>query len=260
MDWKHRHGRKDDPTWHKQFFEHMRSRTGIFCDWQRPWECCPEMRLCKGICDTIVLVLLLVVVFIVSIVGWGSFACPLALFIDLTIGKYLRADRFQCNEKIEQECDFPIGSLAYKRMVIFAVTSLFFIIFHIVFTSMGSAKVKVLSHYLSKFSGFLFAFTFLPWFIHDYLSHTPLIVEVGVAVINAAMWFLLPGLRRHSSRAITVYLFSYVIYWRVYDEQILGYKHTETRFFWCLFASVLVWILESIIGIRYLRLVHMYFR
>ena len=253
LDWKHRHGRKDDPTWHKQFFEHMRSRAGLLCNWQKPFQ---------GIGDTIVLVLLFLVVIIVSIVGCASFACPFALFIDLVLGKYLNAERFQCNETIKQECDLPFGSLAYYRMIIFLVTLAAFIICHIVSIKCPTKWEvwSLLFHLLSKFSGFLFAFTFFPWFIHDYLNYTPTWVEVGVVIVSAVTWFFLPVLRRYSSLVIIVYLFSYVIYWRVYDAKLLGVQHTNTLFLQLLVSSGVVLMFASILGEFHLRIVHIYNR
>ena len=249
LDWKHGQNR----NWHKQFFEHMRSRTGFLCNWQKPL---------NGCWDTCVIGLLLTVVSIfIPIVGWGSFACPLALFIDLAFGKFLKAERFRCNEMIQQECDLPYGSYAYDRMYIFVFTFIFFIIFHIA-TMKSSCGIKavLLLHFPSKFCGSLFAFTFFPWFIHDYLNYTPTWVEAGVVIVSAVMWFFLPFLRRYSSLVIIVYLYSYVIYWHVYDEKILVFKHTESLFLWLLFFSGLVWFFATILGEFHLRLVHIFNR
>ena len=259
LDWKYRRGRNDDPTWHKEFFENMRRQAGLLCNWQDSWQ---------GCWDTIVLGLLFVFVTIgFPIVGCGSFACPLALFIDWAFGKQLRAERFLCNETIVQECAFPDDTLAYWRMIIFLATSCLCISFHILsyvlfhVLSIGCpTKLEEWLNFLSKVSGFLFVFTFFPWFIHDYLINAPLWVEAGVVIVSAVMWFFLPVLRRYSSLVIIVYLFSFVIYWRVYDAKLLGMKHTKTLFLWLLFSSGVVWLFASILGEFHLRLVHIYNR
>ena len=51
LDWKYRHDKQDDHNWHKEFFEHLRSRVGYVCNWERPLQ---------GILDTVLLVLLLI--------------------------------------------------------------------------------------------------------------------------------------------------------------------------------------------------------
>ena len=251
LDWKYRHNKKDDPTWHKQFFEHMRSRTGLLCNWQKLWQ---------GIKDTCVFILMLsVVCLVIPIVGWGSFACPLALFIDWTFGKYLRAERSPCNETIEQECDFPAGSLALRRVVIFFVFSTLFLFFHIL-TIKCPTKYKLWFQSLSKIFGLLFAFTFLPWLTHKYRNDIPPWLEAGIFIKSAAIWFFLPVLRYYSSLFIIVYTFSGVIYWHVYDKKHLGVKHTDTLFLWLLFFSGVVWFFASILGELHLRLVYIYYR
>ena len=40
LDWKYRNGREDDPKWHQEYFEHLRTRSAIFCNWQKPTGLC----------------------------------------------------------------------------------------------------------------------------------------------------------------------------------------------------------------------------
>ena len=64
LDWKYRHGKRDEHKWHHQFFEQMRSRTGIFCDWNNR---------CKGVCNTFMIVIgLLVINLIFPVILWAS--------------------------------------------------------------------------------------------------------------------------------------------------------------------------------------------
>lgn len=72
-----------------RFFEHLRERTGYFCDWQRT---------IRGIVDTLVLLLLLVFVnVIIPFLVWGSLSFPIAYVIDFLFGDILRAG-FVCKE------------------------------------------------------------------------------------------------------------------------------------------------------------------
>ena len=40
LDWKYRNGKEDDPKWHQVYFEHLRTRSAIFCNWQKPTDSC----------------------------------------------------------------------------------------------------------------------------------------------------------------------------------------------------------------------------
>ena len=53
LDWKYRNGKKDDPKWHQEFFDHMRENAGLMCNWQRPF---------RGIFDTVILLSLMLLV------------------------------------------------------------------------------------------------------------------------------------------------------------------------------------------------------
>ena len=90
LDWKYRNGQKDDPKWHKEFFDHMRRRTGYFCSWQNP---------VKGVIDAVLVtsMIALVSVLLPTIV-WMSYACPLAYAVDFLIGDLLRVES-QCVEE-----------------------------------------------------------------------------------------------------------------------------------------------------------------
>jgi len=35
MDWKFRNCKEDNKEWHLKFFDHLRSRISVLCDWQR---------------------------------------------------------------------------------------------------------------------------------------------------------------------------------------------------------------------------------
>lgn len=90
LDWKYRHGKKDDPEWHKQFFENMRNRSGIFCNWKKP---------CQGILDSIILsTMVIFVAFIIPILLWTSYACPLAFVVDFLFGRILRGGSKPCKK------------------------------------------------------------------------------------------------------------------------------------------------------------------
>ncbi|KAL9973415.1 hypothetical protein ACROYT_G019873 [Oculina patagonica] len=90
LDWKYRHGKKDDPKWHQEFFDHMRERVGYMCNWQKPLQ---------GIFDTIILLSLMFFVSVaMPIIVWGCNICPSAYAIDFIFGDLLRAENEACED------------------------------------------------------------------------------------------------------------------------------------------------------------------
>ena len=253
VDWKYRHEQKDDPSWHKRFFEHMRIRAGLLCDWQR--------RL-HGVVDSLVFFLVVLLVSIViPAMGWGCFACPLAYLINVAFGDLLRAKRWLCSLEILKlgECDFPTDTLAFRRMFLFVVPLVVGIVFYVCSTRKGCKSVSV-ARFIAVLSGSLSIYTFLPWFINDYLNNTPAYVEGGVVFLSALLWFFVPVLRHFSSLVIIIYTYAYVIYWRVYEGEISGVRYNHELFSILLFLSGLLLLFTSIFGKCHLRLVHVYNR
>ena len=253
VDWKYRHEQKDDPSWHKRFFEHMRIRAGLLCDWQR--------RL-HGVVDSLVFFLVVLLVSIViPVIGWGCFACPLAYLINVAFGDLLRANRWSCSLEILKlgNCDFPTDTLAFRRMLLFVVPLVVGIFFFVYSTRKGWRGVSV-ARFIAVVSGSLSIFSFLPWFIHDYLNNTPAYVEGGVVFLSALLWFFVPVLRHYSSLVIIIYAYAFVIYWRVYEGEIFGARYNHELFSILLFLSGLVLLFTSIAGKCHLHLVHVYNR
>ena len=110
------------------------------------------------------------------------------------------------------------------------------------------------------YSGASFAFTFLSWFIHDFLQHSPVYIQVGIVLLTAIFWFFLPLLRKYSSLVILVYFYSYVVYWHLFKMTLFQFKYAKEGFKICLFASFGVLAIFSILGDIPLRLVHNYNR
>ena len=87
LDWKYRNERKDDPTWHKEFFDSMRKRVGYLCDWQNPLQ---------GLVDAFSIVIIVVLLSIIfPFINWFSYALPTAYIVDHLFGEMLRRS-FTC--------------------------------------------------------------------------------------------------------------------------------------------------------------------
>ena len=87
VDWKYRNDNIDHPTWHQEFFAHMRKWSGLMCNWQKPLH---------GVVDTlIILLLILFVCVLMLLILWGSYVFPVAYLIDSLFGDLLREEFHQ---------------------------------------------------------------------------------------------------------------------------------------------------------------------
>ena len=124
VQWKYFRG-ENIHNWADEFFDHMRRRTCLFCDWQCHISCCE---------DKIYLVALVAIVaIIVPIVGWGSFACPIAFVVKLVYGHFLDGRR----------CSGNAGSTdCRERTYLFLISFLIFVGFHLLEHCIDSSKYK----------------------------------------------------------------------------------------------------------------------
>ena len=230
----------------------MKENTGYICNWQK----------CGGCNDCFILSVLLVFVAItIPVVGWGSFACPIAFLVKFLYGQFL--DGTRCRRKADSvDC--------IERTHFFFGSFLIFVGFHLVeyfidccekkenYLNMKTPKVLLKIGQL--ITGASFVFTFLPWFINDFLQYTYLWIRVAIVVFTAAFWFFVPVLRKYSSLVILIYAYSYVVYWHLYKGELFNIKYTEERFRNGMIASMVMLAIFSVLGDVPLRLVHIYNR
>ena len=271
VDWKYRNGNVDDPKWHQEFFEHMRKRSGLMCNWQIPLQ---------GVVDTlIILLLILFVCVLMPLLVWGSYVLPVAYAIDLLFGKLLRA-KFHCPDPpstslplnntngkstlpvpqgIQQShCQVEAGTEFYYRLVLFSVSATMFVLFYIL--AMKLPKYQYALYLASSIFGLLFSFTFIPYCIQFLFQDTPVWVQLLVLVFSLAVWIFFPVLRRRSSSVVVVYLYSYIVYWRVFKDYIFGVKYSDYLFFRLMFAfGFVLWIVPAL-GALQQRLVYLFNR
>ena len=249
LDWKYRNEQKEDPRWHKEFFDHMCKKAGYVCDWQNPLQ---------GTADTISI---LTVAFILSIIlpcfNWFGFAFPTAYFIDYFFGNLLR-DPFTCpdaethnftlseiaqnsevselfNMTNEIECVPKFGPEMYFTFMTFAFLFLLFLLFYVI-KRVAGPSLQPIAKVLFNLTGFIFAMTFLPWFIEEYIVVTPLWLNALILVLSIFLWLGIPPLRDKASLAMIIYLYAYAVKWRVYKTNVLSVVYTQFRF------AILMWI------------------
>ncbi|KAL9981893.1 hypothetical protein ACROYT_G010656 [Oculina patagonica] len=264
LDWKYREERRQGKEgearrdWHKEFFDHMRDRTGYVCSWKRPFQ---------GIFDTIILFwLVIVVIFVQPLIIWGSYACPVAFIIDFLFGKYLR-EIVDCDAKAEETirklCLARQGTEGVYTVILFTVLLILFITFYVL---AGLTRLSpLLRHFLrlSQYTfGALLALTFIPFAIQDLFYNMPLWAEILFVPIGVIVWLVLPLLRSKTSYVLILFFYSYVTHLKVYKGQEIGnvIPISDRLFNRLLFVSGFVLWIVSIVAVMNDKLVHIYNR
>ena len=273
VDWKYRNGNNDDPEWHQRFFEHMRERSGLMCNWQIPLH---------GVVNTlIILFLILFVCVLMPLILWSPYVFPVAYAIDLLFGNLLRAE-FHCPDASTTSpplnntadnatlhvsqgtqrslCQVKTGTEVYYRVVLFSFLASMFVLFFILSIAKKFSKYQYGLFLVSSIFGLLFSFTFLPFCIQYLSKDTPVWVQLLVLVFSLAVWIFFPVLRSRSSFVVVVYLYSYFVYWRVFKDSIFGLKYSDYLFFRLMFAFGFVLWIAPALGAFQQRLVYLFNR
>ena len=248
LDWKYRHGGNDDNEWHQEFFKYMRERVGYICDWQRQggWH---------GLLDTIILVALLITInLVIPCVTYSAGAFTTAVIIDFLFGKILRQG-FECEGSnattsvrgsrcIASCVQFDITDPKVRdQSILFASLFMIFAVSHVVKVSYTSI-IRSFARLLEIVSGLLFAFTFIPWLIHQFSDVLPRWLKISVFILSIFFWLGFPPLRKQASSAIVLYFYAFVITWRVYQCQTFFLPEYREELFdeLLLISSFLIWM------------------
>ena len=256
MDWKFRHGKEDNKEWHFKFFDHLRRRSGIFCDWQRPFH---------GFLDSVVLFLLpLFVALVLPLFLWAAYACPFAYVIDLCAGSVLRGGIItKCDNttlklhETVQDCQHRREKKAIERFLLFSVP--LFVVFLAHFLGSFFPKIKCALAFMATSCGVIFGLLFLPWFFHDVLEFIPTWMKFLIVVPTILLWFAFPVMRTNATLVVIVYFYSYVVMWRVYKDTTFPH-YTHTLFTQLMWLSGLILFVSPLIGTIQQRLGHIYNR
>ena len=267
LDWKYRHGKKDDPKWHQQFFDHMREGAGLLCYWRSP---------VYGILDTFIFIsLILLVAIIMPCIVWGSYIFPVVYAVDFIFGDLLRAgdecDDFPTPRSLTPDanitsrarvggppCKFKRGSEAYRRIILFVTLAALFVTFYLVAKTVKKFRDGL--YFISAFCGITLALTFIPYFIYYFFDRTPFWAQLLILVFSIVVWLFFPVLRGRSSFVVVVYMYSYAVYWKVYESSVFGVEYSDYLFYRLLFGfAIVLWFVPAL-GALQQRLVHLFNR
>ena len=174
---------------------------------------------------------------------------PLTYVIDYLFGEILRGgppcpDVVKTNLNISlEEClqNRRTPKVIYDRFALFLAPILLGFVWS--FLQMLIPKGKRVFKLLSFVCGAFSALVFFPWFKSDFRRFIPTRIKLVVLVPMFVLWVLFPLVRSSATLMIEIYLSSFVIYWRVFKESVLGLGYDERRFNLLLgIATLMHWI------------------
>ena len=262
MDWKFHNGKKDDPSWHTEYFEHLRKHINPLCDCYNP---------CRGFIDGVVIILLaLFLSFGIMLLRSFAFIIPTAYIVDYFFGNILR-DQFNCHfanateamEEISKStlpyiC-FPIfGPKMEEILQLWIILLAVFVVTYYASSLGYQPTIIYLITFLSKVSGYTFAMVFLPWFLEGYTVFTPSLVKYFILVLLLVVWVFFPSIREKAFHFFVVLLFAYFVKWRVFKTSMFGFQYTH-KDFWILVwvCGIILW-LHPYLGLLQLRGFHLF--
>ena len=125
----------------------------------------------------------------------------------------------------------------------FASLFILFAVCHVVKVSYISI-IRSFARLLEIVSSLLFAFTFIPWLIHQFSDVLPRWLKISVFILSTFFWLGFPPLRKQASSAIVLYFYAFVITWRVYQCRTFFLPEYREELFYelLLISSCFIWI------------------
>ena len=246
----------------------MRQRSGYICDWTG---------IISGCWDTVILVAFCIVTFILPAISWGFYAFPVAVIIDLIFGKLMRHSE-DCDAALAREravngtkaADEALTthceSKSNKRGITWLSLSLFLVFIFLYFITSKWLKrcprLKSVMLMIEYAIACMLIFTFIPYTIYDFFVKIDLVSQILVGFAAFCLWLFFPFLRKKTSYAFIVFVYSFVIYWKVFriDLPVFFLKHEDHVSHWMLLSCGIFLFISSFTRNWNEKLVHCYFR
>lgn len=267
LDWMYRLG-PDTEKWQHNFFEKMHLNAGYLCNFQKP---------CSAIFDPIFFIFLVIVtVLVLPCLLWFPYAFPVAEAVDFMVGDILR-ESSSCNEPGDQPTVDPKRSKSSyllmelygncsptsKRITLFTTMSLSSLLFYIVSRSRckSSRRFKGLLRLFSIVFGLVFVFTFFPWITYDFLWPVQVWIQVVVFFICLVLPFFFPIIRNYAGLFLFLYVYVFIVSWKVFKIQLLGkFPYSDALFYLLLVVCCALIVLFPILAAVHCRLFNAYYR
>jgi len=209
----------------------------------------------------------LFVALIIPILLWSSYACPLAFVIDFLFGRILRGGGKPCPEIVKRNPNITLKQCQEKRMTseivnqqfaLFAIPIAIAILSNMVRSLLP--KGKGLFTFLATSCYVFFGLVFIPWFIDEFLHLIPNWMKILIILPTFYLWFSFPLMRRNATLVLVIYVYSFVIYWKVFNGKVFNFEYDDDIFNTLMGVStVLLWS-APIIGTIQQRIGHVYNR
>lgn len=108
----------------------------------------------------------------------------------------------------------------YFRVLLFGIPAVLAFIFYVMKNSFQ--RGEGLFNWLSLFSLMTFGILFFPWFLNASLQFVPELLKGLLLVPMLFVWFFFPRVRDNASVVHVLYLYSFVIHFRVYRISAFG--------------------------------------
>ena len=259
LDWKYRHGKKDNKKWHQQFFDHMREGAGLICHFQKP--CLAALEFVA------IFAILLFVTLLAPFLLWSPYAFPLAYIIDFAFGSILRGGSPPCPVIARNNPNITLekclenrreSGLMERRFALFAIPVFVALISYALkgFFQRGQGVFSFIAAQCITFFGLVF----FPWFIHEFLRSLPNWMKILIVLPTFFIWISFPLMRKNATLLIVVYAYSFVIHIRVYQNNTFGFEYDDKAFNLMLGVSTLLMWISPLIGTIQQNIGHMYVR
>eukprot|EP00794_Sanderia_malayensis_P013870 gene13870-15318_t len=271
LDWKYRHGGKDDPKWHEEFFDQMRRNANYLCSWNNP---------IRGIFDVFLIVMMVICICVaLPLLIWIPIAFPVAYVIDSVFGDILR-DSLLCRwdagfnetefanvmrENFDEQIHGGQNCYTYwmksnqSAAILFGSLGLIIILSYGLYKLIRS-RIKHLFRILAILAMILLCFTLVPWSIEMFASSKPMWLDTVLLCLGVLLWMGIPPLRKTATWCLLIYFYAFVIKWKLFKNPTLGVHYEKKLFLYSFLGSVAMLQISPFLWLIQQNTIHAFWR